>query len=527
MGRQCPWWVFMLGVCLPLVGMARSSVPAQDGIKFLRVAREFQHQPFAQVVRSSDQHPLYSYAISRVEPVCSALLGERPQAWTRSAQLVSLVGSLLALLAVFRLGLLLFDRTTALFAALLFLAAPGVVAMGHETLSDSLAMGLFAWTLAFAAQFWQGGSTRAALGAGLCAGLGYWTRPEAIILPVSLVVLVVARVAAEAWSSRLADAARWRVSRPLLLKVTSCLAVFSFVVGGYATVKGELSEKLALRRGAAVSSVHDMKRKVGHVLPAGLDDSRWDFSPKEENGASEPVNATAAIGEIGNRWAGGLGWVMAVTAIVGFTRVRAGGGRWVVAAYVALFVVVLTRHAMGLGYLSDRHVLSLCVASLPWSAAGLLWLSRRVGKARGWSLQSRVRRRVVLASVLVVVAVSLQLKPAHASRVSHVQAAKWLKAHVCEGEAIYDSRGWASFLSGQRSYDAWHIRQALTDWRLTYLVLGEDELAASSERAETLRAIVAYSAELEASFEGRKGDRQGGVLIYRFERPESWEGLAR
>ena len=97
MGRKCPWWVFVLGLCLPLVGMARSSVPAQDGIKFLRVAREFQHQPFTQVVRSSDQHPLYSYLDLTSRAGVLADLGEGPEAWTRSAQLVSLVGSLLAL----------------------------------------------------------------------------------------------------------------------------------------------------------------------------------------------------------------------------------------------------------------------------------------------------------------------------------------------------------------------------------------------------------------------------------------------
>ena len=110
----------------------------------------------------------------------------------------------------------------------------------------------------------------------------------------------------------------------MLLRVTSCLAVFCFLVGGYATVKGELSEKLALRRGAAIPSVHDTSRTAGHVLPDGLDDPRWDFSPKEEDSDADPVNAISGVSDIGNRWAGSLGWVMAATAVV---RVAASS-RW-------------------------------------------------------------------------------------------------------------------------------------------------------------------------------------------------------
>ena len=41
------------------------------------------------------------------------------------------------------------------------------------------------------------------------------------------------------------------------------------MVAGYAATKGELSEKLAMRRGAAVASKHDAVRKAPHWLPAG------------------------------------------------------------------------------------------------------------------------------------------------------------------------------------------------------------------------------------------------------------------
>src|SRR5438552_2705123 len=44
--RRLPW-ILLLAAALHLVGMARVIVPAQDGLKFLRVARQFQTQPGA------------------------------------------------------------------------------------------------------------------------------------------------------------------------------------------------------------------------------------------------------------------------------------------------------------------------------------------------------------------------------------------------------------------------------------------------------------------------------------------------
>ena len=57
---------------------------------------------------------------------------------------------------------------------------------------------------------------------------------------------------------------------------------------------------------------------------------------------------------------------------------------------------------------------------------------------------------------------------------------------------MLDTRGWARFVSGLPGYDYWHVRQALTDSHLSYILVGLDELKASSPRAATLRALLAY-----------------------------------
>ncbi len=74
-------------------------------------------------------------------------------------------------------------------------------------------------------------------------------------------------------------------------------------------------------------------------------------------------------------------------------------------------------------------------------------------------------------------------------------------------------------------YDYWHVRQALTDSHLSYIIVGLDELEARSSRARTLKALLAYSATPLKEFPAFPGDRTAGVRLYRFHRPSTWEGL--
>src|ERR1700710_1013877 len=90
-------WLFAvvgLSAILHVVGMARTPLPAQDGLKFLRVARQFQAQPLAEVVRSSDQHPLYPALVALAEPAVSMVVGPGPDAWRIAAQGVSMLAAL-------------------------------------------------------------------------------------------------------------------------------------------------------------------------------------------------------------------------------------------------------------------------------------------------------------------------------------------------------------------------------------------------------------------------------------------------
>jgi len=597
-GRRCLLALVLLAAALHVAGIAGSLLPAQDGLKFIRVARDFQNRPWVDVIRGSDQHPLYPALIALAEPVVARVtgLGTGPQAWRIAAQAVAALASLALLIPLYGLTRDLFDARIARIAVLIQVILPLPAAIGHDTLSDSLALFSAMLSLWLGVLSLRSNGWKAPVGCGIVAGLGFLARPEVLIVPAAVTLTWVV-------SRREAPVTRRAVARLGVLGLS-----FLLMVGTYALVKGEVSEKLALRHalGLGPAARKMPPRSAKKLLPPGLNDSRWDFSPKEE--ADEPAVATAPgiITQLGLQWAECLCGVFAFFAVWGVARARyirtlcepqdevgdrpapdpksrsgwapSFGSSWslgwlgsrrqdpshphatnlettatrclavgphsdqgkspepspsdqgarLVGIYLGLFSLILARHALKMGYLSDRHTLTLVVASIPWAAAGTFVCARGIALKLRWSPSFARWAGGVTALALVVVGVSLQSKPAHPSRWGHWAAGHWLAEHAEPGDAVLDTRGWAAFVSGQPSYDYWHVRQALSDSRLRYLVVGTNELTAESRRAATLRAVLAYAAEPVIEFpERRDRPTSAGVRVYRYHRPESWEGIGR
>jgi hypothetical protein len=130
----------------------------------------------------------------------------------------------------------------------------------------------------------------------------------------------------------------------------------------------------------------------------------------------------------------------------------------------------------------------------------------------------------------VAASVVAQVRPSHLNHLSrwgHWAAGRWLATHARPDELILDTRGWATFVSDRPGYDYWHVRQALTDAHLSYILVGLDEVEAMSPRAATLRALLNFAATPQWDFAASPADRSPAVRLYRFRRPASWEGLVR
>jgi hypothetical protein len=519
-GRRWLYAVAAMSAALHLVGMARTPLPAQDGLKFLRVARQFQTQPWADVVRGSDQHPLYPALVALAEPAVSACLGRGPDAWRIAAQGVSLLAAVALLWPLHGFTRHLFDERTANLAVLFFALLPAPAEIGHDTLSDALALAFAVAALCLGERTLRARSWPAALGCGLVLGLGFLTRPEVLLIAPAIALAGLAR--RMTWGDLSRTSAR----------LAGLAAVAGVIVGGYALTKGTLSEKLSLRVGTRIGLDAYRARKPPPPLPPGLDDPRWDFSPKEETGdAALKAAPAAALGRLARDWVEGMGWLLVPLAAWGLVRGRyaadSASGRRLAVFYLLVFAPIVVRHAATLGYLSGRHAFAMVAVAVPWASAGAWAWVEGFPERRGLSPgRGRGLGYAALAGVAAL-AIGVQLKAGHPSRWGHQAAGRWLARSAGPEEKVLDTRGWASFVrEGPGSgYDYWHVRQALVDANLRYVVVGADELEAPSRRAETLRAMLAHAGRPVAGFPAREGGRGEDVRVFRFDRPATWEGL--
>ncbi len=511
--------VVALSAALHVLGMVRTPLPAQDGLKFLRVARQFQAQSWVETVRSSDQHPLYPALVALAEPATSIVLGKGPDAWRVAAQGVSALAALALLWPLHALARRLFDERAANLAVLFYALLPFPAAIGHDTLSDSLALSFTVGSLCLGEVTLRTRSWRAAVGCGALAGLGFLARPEVALVPP--VVVIAGMLRRRPGRDELAMAAR-------LAAVAVAAAAF---VGSYAAVKGELSEKLSLRRSTAIdTAATSPTRKLAPQFPKGLNSPKFDFSPKEESDDPSLIaRPIAAAGRLAREWADGVAYFLIPVMAWGVARGRAaegsGDGRRLVLVYLVVFAAIAIRHASTLGYLSGRHALSLIVVTIPWAAAGTVAWVGGFAARRGLTPAAGRRLGYATLAALAVAGVAAQAKAGHPSRWGYRAAGIWLAERAGPGEKVLDTRGWASFVRGVPGYDYWHVRQALSDSKLRYVVVGADELEAKSRRAATLRAMLAYAGRPVAEFSGREDGRGKGVKVFRFDPPASWEKI--
>ena len=284
-GRRFLLAIVLFGAILHGLSIARSLLPAQDGLKIIRVARQFQQEPWPDVVRNTDLHPLYPALIAAVEPVVSAFAGHGPDSWRIAAQLVSALAALAILVPLYGLTRSLFDERIASIAALIFVLLPLPAEVGHDTLSDSLGLLAMLLSLRWGAVAIRTSDWRSALAAGLAGGIGYLARPEVILAPVALCL---------AWAYTIARTRTLRsaITAPALPAMALSVLV---LVGSYSLVKGQVSEKLALRLGAAIDSRPHLIRSVPQLLPKGLEGKGLDFSPKEESARTPVRNPLKAL----------------------------------------------------------------------------------------------------------------------------------------------------------------------------------------------------------------------------------------
>ncbi len=438
------WLLLLLALTVPLRGwlLSHTEVAARDSIGFIRYALQFQTTPWATVVRTNHQHPGYPLTVLAVSVPVRQLI-DRPDTvrMQLSAQLASGLAAVLLIFPMFYLGKRLFNARAGFWATLLFQCLPVTGHILSDGLSEALFLLLTATTLCLAAQALDTRSSLRFALCGVCCGLTYLTRPEGLLLVVTVLFMLgvmqsVARVAAARLVVRAvragADRRRGAGRR------------------AYVAATGRFSTKPSVQQFLSQKTDESPTTAAGPLLAVVLPTAG---EPLERLGLG--VWSLGAELVKAFHYAGWLPTLLGMICYAGRTRRVPVMGA--VVTLCCLHALVLWRLAVVVGYLSDRHIQLLVMGGVYPAAAFLLdappWLLHRLRLLPTPGQPQRLLLRPALWSLVLLAALigsgmPKTLQPLHANRAGHHAAGLWLAGHLQPHDLIEDSHCWAHYYAG-------------------------------------------------------------------------------
>ncbi len=416
-----------------------TEVIAGDGTTYVRMAQQWLSDPGG-VVDDYLYAPGYPAAMAAVhEALDAAGLAHGRDGWELSGQIVSLVASAGAIVALWCFAGMAFNWRVAWISALLFGVSRKWSALGADVLSDALAVCLQMWALVLAvavANLLRNKSRWAlvaAAGAGLCGGLGYLVRPESLIVVFLGIVLWLIRCLRE------------RLSRPLTLGAIACAAAtaatcavpYMIAIGGLSKKKTMATFALQPRSGGS-----PFVAAGGMLAWSGIDDSSVVEFAAEMFEAMHPVVGILAC------------LYLVVWACRKFARLKLPGQivllprgdcAFMSLGVTAIFAVVLIRLHTNVGYLSERHAMFPAACLAPFAGAAMIAIVEGIALLAKL-LRLPLRRTVisvVLAGGIAAAMVSLHtLRPLHEGKVHFRRAAEYARQQAGPEGLVLADHAW-------------------------------------------------------------------------------------
>lgn len=432
------WWV-----------VANTAVTARDSVGFARYALSLQEpnagrpegatRTWKDVLREEPHPPGYPLTVLAAVPVVNAVshasLEDRTLA---AAQLASAVAGVLLVFPVFWLGRLLFSSGVGFWSALLVQLLP---VFARDT-SDGLSDGpfLLCMTTALALGVWAFDRRRAWPGLLLCgaaAGLAYLIRPEGVLVPAAMALVLLLRSA--------------QLEFPKVGGGALALAVGFLVMSGpYMAVIGGFTNKPAfgLKTGEPIGA-------AGGPL----------FAESMPEGGSNRTRLMLAVGLAAKEGLKAGHYGVAIYAAVGFVvlfgRVWGEPRFWPAALTGAGHLLAAVALGFKQGYVSERHLLPVMAVGVVFAVGGLPALFRlfarlpAVGPLFAWTWWPRVTC-VLLAASCVPPLLATRL---HENRLGHKEAGAKLAAAIAELSpdeqkrvVVLDHYQWCQYYSGRATH---------------------------------------------------------------------------
>ena len=233
--KDCLLILLLLLLVIPLrVWLVyNTEVVARDGIGFMQYALELEKLPWSETLRcameleelpwketllKNNQHPGYPLSIWALSIPVRSCMGESNTALQLSAQLASSLAAVLLMFPMYFLGKLFFERRVAFWGTLLLQYLPASAHHFSDGISDPLFLLLTTLAFLFAILALRRQGIFNFVCSGLFCGLAYLTRPEAVLVLLTVLLVLGLRQMNPLWrtSGRAALAGALAMTLPAL-----------------------------------------------------------------------------------------------------------------------------------------------------------------------------------------------------------------------------------------------------------------------------------------------------------------------
>jgi hypothetical protein len=488
-----------------------AEVSFADGLRYVHEAQRVCAGDLRGGALAATDHPMHPLVIAAVHRILGGD-DSAPYDWQTAAQGATVLMLILAVPPLYLLGRDLFDDETAgwLGCALVF-ANPVIAYVAVNVLSESTFLVFWLWGLWASVRFLREGRFIWLPTAVGCGALAYLTRPEGMLLHLSLVatlaLLPLHRATRIYWP-------RWRAAVAVLVLGPAVL------VGPYVILKGGLGTKPAVAR-----VIGTMPESPPEAL-----EREWTRPPGQSTAATYAVAASRVV----KAFRGLVTWPLVPLAVVGLAIAGPATGRARVRLFLGVIVaasaIALARlHATG-GYLTVRHALAPGLIFILAAAHGLAWLlrnasidARRLGMGEGRVRPGPAVWAAALA-LLVVWPVARNRMPFNSSFAPYRMAGWWLAERPETAGRVLDLTDWSVFFSDKPGFGIGRLDEAAARPETRWVVVHNGHLNSHGRSGAVARSLV-DGRQPVARFPEHPGPGQLQVAVYDLETPPA-EGVA-
>lgn len=432
--------LFCLALIVRFIALGRIHLISRDSIKFLALAKFYFSGLFLKGL-SDAFHPLYPILIS----LCGGVSGD----FELAGKLISLTLSSVTVIFVYLIGKTIYDSKTGLIGGLFFIVQPQCVMYSVDVLSDSTF--LFFLVVSFYLGIKGGKEEKKflwwCLGAGICSGLAYLTRPEGIFVVFFLLgwyflqwIFHNKKITHFLAASGIVFFAFFLVATPYILFIknhtgTWQISMKTSVVSMVRSLQKAKEEKTATEVIPSPSSPKDVEVKVVAPVQSKERVDAQALSPIKPREPFQGGNMWKSMTRPPLKFIETYHFLLFLFLLFGiWTEIKRKERTLgvVLLLFVATYLLGLCYLYYIVSYVSRRHFLSAIIISLPVAGAGFWELQRQLSKwMMRWNFTGS--KKIASHSALIILFITLliliptTLKPQGEDKLPLKQAAFWIK----------------------------------------------------------------------------------------------------